>query len=790
MPDTKKKYEDKNFQNFLRQISVVGQTESNNNYKPPVNPNSSATGKYQYTKAHLPQIKKVAAEKGIKIDSMEDFRNSSVAQEAYFVYDQYKAFEWAKNKISDKNPFGYNMAELAVLRHFQGEGEANKILSSGKHKGPDSIGNPGTKEYIENRFRPALKESGFYTDAMVDKNMARTQMGNGLTNADNLKIQDKYFKELKVINDMPVDDLQKNILKNELNDQYFREGNLQIVNNKIMHRNNNKHDRLKDLRLKANKVIIGENGTTRPAINDSERKELDSLEKQYSSMKYSQDPEFSKRFTKDPLNDLSFYNQRYIDSLPPVDLEAEAAAQEAMNGNAATANTNTSGTSTVTAKTAPAPKTAITDEEMQQMFSDGIIADEQFVYNPGNFNIPVEALGYGALAMMGVKAGNVDMPVRNEEVSEAMKNYGAELSKISKMGLPPEVEGDLKMKLAEAYQTGITNISRASNGNRNLILGNQGQLDSARMSGIVDIAMLDMDRRDKAMAAYGEVQKYINEFDTNRDVANNERAYREAEKKQIAGATLAQQGFSSLIDSLEYSRANAPGSANDMMKQYMMFSISGINPNAKEGDPGSATYAAQVKEKNDLRKSEKEQLQSFMNNSNKEDRERFKSFVFDNPNMDPNQNPEFKFDNFKSEFDLYSGITSGKSDLADAQGTIPEDMLPVDNGEFPTLNALPMNEKNIRKTGPAPADGYVSGDEYQNIAAFTNSAPTTLIAQQNPIISNAISDSETVAQKMERLNKEAEMLLANDNSTKVLDNLITTTESSTNKMKNQLNSTY
>lgn len=790
MPDTKKKYENKDFQNFLRQIQVVGQTESENDYRAK-NPNSSATGKYQYTKAHLPQIKKVAAEKGIKIDSMEDFKNSPVAQEAYFVYDQYKAFEWAKNKISDKNPFGYNMAELAVLRHFQGEGEANSILNKGKHKPADSIGNPSTKEYIENKFRPALKASGFYTDAMVDKNMARTQMGNGLTNADNLKIQDKYFKELQTINDMPVDDLQKNILKNELNDQYFREGNLQIVNNKIAHRNNNKHERLKDLRLKANKVIIGENGTTKPAINDKERKELDSLEKQYNSMKYSQDPDFSKRFTKDPMNDLSFYNQRYIDSLPPVDLEAEAAAKEAMS-NGETATTGSGNATTVTTKTptAPPPKTAITDEELQQMFSDGLVTDEQFVYNPGNFQIPVEALGYGALAMMGVEAGNVDMPVRNEEVSEAMKNYGAELSKISKMGLPPEIEGDLKIKLAEAYQTGITNISRASNGNRNLILGNQGQLDSARMSGIVDIAMLDMDRRDKAMAAYGEVQKYINEFDSNRDVANNERAYREAEKKQIAGSTLAQQGFASLIDSLEYSRANAPGSANDMMKQYMMFSISGINPNAKEGEPGSASYAAKVKENNDAKKSEKEQLQSFINNSNKEDRERFKSFVFENPNMDPTQNPEFKFENFKSEFDLYSGITAGKSDLADAQGTIPEDMLPVDNGEFPELNAFPMNEKRVKKTGPAPADGYTSGDEYQNIAAFTNSGPTTSIAQQNPIISNAISNSETVAQKMERLNKEAEMLLANDNSTKVLDNLITTTESSTNKMKNQLNSTY
>lgn len=235
---------------------------------------------------------------------------------------------------------------------------------------------------------------------------------------------------------------------------------------------------------------------------------------------------------------------------------------------------------------------------------DGMFTDAQFQYKEGKAELPFDALAGLGTAIVGMAAGNVEINYRDEQISEGMINYAADLERIKNMGLPPETEADLNNKLADAYSTGMNNLVRASAGNRNLVLGNQGQLDQARMAGIVEIANMDVARRDKAMMAYGEVMKYFNEFDTTRNVANNEREYNQIEKQQMAGAAVAQNGMQNVLDSLQNNRENGPGSANDMYRQAMMFNITGVNANAKPGEVGSPEYQAMITEKNNAHLSE------------------------------------------------------------------------------------------------------------------------------------------------------------------------------------------
>lgn len=300
----------------------------------------------------------------------------------------------------------------------------------------------------------------------------------------------------------------------------------------------------------------------------------------------------------------------------------------------------------------------------QEMF-----ADPKFKYTPGKAKIPFDALIGLTTGLVGAaEADSVQIKERDEELAEGMIQYAQDLERIKNIGLPPEIEAGLKLKLADAYQTGLQNIVRASNGNRNLVLGNQGQLDQARMNGIVEIAAMDMDRSDKAMAAFGEVQKYINEFESRKDIANNERQYQEDQKKQIAGMQLAQQGMSSFIDSVQYAKENAPGTMNDMKRQYFQFKATGILPNAKPGEPGSAEALAAMQLQHDMLKGKKRTFADWKNTLNLDEQKLLHDIVVKNPNLNPSVNKDAKFEDLEKMFNDISGNESNKKAFYESKG--------------------------------------------------------------------------------------------------------------------------
>lgn len=306
------------------------------------------------------------------------------------------------------------------------------------------------------------------------------------------------------------------------------------------------------------------------------------------------------------------------------------------------------------------------------------LIENRFKYIPGKQEIPFDALLGLASSAVGSAAADVDIKYRDEKISEGMLQYAQDIAKIKEMGLPPEIEGGLKAKLNSAYQTGLTNIVRSSNGNRNLVLGNQGQLDKARMAGIVDIATLDIDRRDKAMAAFGEVQKYINEFDSKRDIANNERRYAEDVKKQVAGATLAQQGMSNFIDAIQYAKENGPGSIKDMYRKKFAFDTTGLIEGAKDGEPGSPKYAEAINLKREATKSKQQAFGDFVGSLTRDEKDVATNFLKANPQYNPSTNSDanvmefmeivktkFGTDEFKSEYQKGIGINTYDSVMAE-----------------------------------------------------------------------------------------------------------------------------
>lgn len=255
-----------------------------------------------------------------------------------------------------------------------------------------------------------------------------------------------------------------------------------------------------------------------------------------------------------------------------------------------------------------------------------------------------------ATGIAGMRTANEEAPERDEDISEALLNYAAEQKKISQMGLDPAVEADLKMKLNSVYQFGMENLVRASAGNRNLVLGNQGQLDQAKMQGAMQIALMDVERRDRAMQAYGQVLEYINEFDSRKDIANNERKYREFEKRQGAGMVLAEKGFSNLISDLEHQWENRKGGPNDLMRRKLLSSIMGYDPYAKDDGSGTKlgtkSYAERIASENKERAEDSKQGRDYFNSLNPEEKQRAYNYLKNNSQLDPRINPDARFSGF------------------------------------------------------------------------------------------------------------------------------------------------
>lgn len=501
------------------------------------------------------------------------------------------------------------------------------------------------------------------------------------------KIKKEFYSRInKINNDKSLDPISKNILINSVIKETRDAGNLEVINRYHDYMNNNHFQILKDLRLKASKYTLTENpdGTTKTVktISPEEEKKLAYFENQYTNNLPN------KKFKRFGRFDLRSFDDKVQYNIP--DEEDQAYDDGSGSGSGSESYTSSSNESATTPKETP-----WTPDDLLGAYSNREpFADPEFQYEKGKFEFPMDALVGLSAGIIGIEAAKEKAPQRDEQVGIGLMMYANELAQIKNMGLSPEVEGDLKMKLASAYQTGLTNIVRASNGNRNLVLGNQGQLDMARMRGIVDIAHMDLDRRDKAMAAYGEVQKYISEFNANRDIANNEREYREVEKKQLAGAALAEKGFSNLIDSLQNMRENGPGSINDRYRQYLMFHMSGINPGVKDDgsgtQPGTPSYAEKVKIASEERKTNQQKARDYVLNMDKDEQQKFDNFRKSNPKFDPKYNPNFSFTDMIESYENQKGADKNKDSFNKTQGVADGKSIYLDDKNFP-------NEESISK---------------------------------------------------------------------------------------------
>jgi muramidase (phage lysozyme) len=515
----------------------------------------------------------------------------------------------------------------------------------------------------------------------------------------NVNDYNKYQKEIKAINARKgLSDAEKNALKHQVKQNHYRDGSMSAINSFLQENINEKKAFVNKLRYEARGSTDWDTGEQKDyiPIKDFEklRKKAEDLGINIGqlSKEYKGFPrKIALGSTLEKIAD--DIENGFLGPMPEPGLKKYGQTKEEFDSRIMS-ETPVVSTPTTEPTTVVTPSGEVVDvkdtkasaeeiakakkdqsikdrknfqgSDLLDQFSSGAqFQDPKFKYTPGKREIPFESIMHLASGIMGMEEADVDIKYRDEKISQGMLLYAQDLERIKNIGLPPEIEADLNMKISGAYQTGLENIVRASGGNRNLVLGNQGQLELARMGAVVEISAMDIERRDKAMAAFGEVQQYFNDFDARRDIANNERRYNEDQKKQMAGVQLAQQGMSSFIDSLQYQRENGPGSANDMMKQYFEFSATGILKGAIPGEIGSPEYYANKQVEHEAKTKKVAGYNEFINTKSAEEKDLINEIFTKHPEMNPNVNPKAEFTEFKSYYDNISGDAEKKEAFYD-----------------------------------------------------------------------------------------------------------------------------
>jgi CRISPR/Cas system CMR-associated protein Cmr5 small subunit len=257
---------------------------------------------------------------------------------------------------------------------------------------------------------------------------------------------------------------------------------------------------------------------------------------------------------------------------------------------------------------------------MKDAFGDIIAPEEMIVpdtfdYDPKRYKkqMPWEALAQGALALMGEADAKTPLPKLDLEVSDAVKGLAGEYKRIADMGLSPEEEAKMKDNISTVYDMGLRQLTRASGGNRNLVLGNIDSLNTNAQRGLTEMARLDTVQKMQALDKYAQAVQYIDQVNRQKKAVNHSIDLQEAQQKRQAGAQLAGAAWQNMMEEFEYRKKHGPGSANHRFNETMMFKLTGIDPTIEDDKSGNIKNTASYIEKRnqELIKKNQDQLDRY-----------------------------------------------------------------------------------------------------------------------------------------------------------------------------------
>lgn len=233
-------------------------------------------------------------------------------------------------------------------------------------------------------------------------------------------------------------------------------------------------------------------------------------------------------------------------------------------------------------------------------------------------DIPIGEIATAAAGIiLGQDMMDEDLPLRDERINNMLLTYVHEAKRMADIGMNPSDEAAAKSALAESYQLGLQNITNASAGNRNLILGNLGRLDAQNAKGLMEMSMVDAEMKQRAFESYGKAMEYINDFEATRSIANNETKAKQAVLRNTSGQKIFSSAFESMMNAIE--SFEQPDSAYNLSKIQADIERQGFSDKIKEGKGSKAYYDETIRRKN-IGAAKEDYLQNFYSNLPPEER--------------------------------------------------------------------------------------------------------------------------------------------------------------------------
>lgn len=321
--------------------------------------------------------------------------------------------------------------------------------------------------------------------------------------------------------------------------------------------------------------------------------------------------------------------------------------------------------------------------------------------------LPLEKIAMGAMGIaLGKDMMEEELPMRDEQINNNLLAYIYEQKRIGDMGMNPADEAAAKQSMADAYQIGIDNLTRNASGNRNLILGNLANLDNINAQNMMQLAMKDVEIKQRASESYGRALEYINNFNAQKEIVNNERKYQRAmEKRAMGGATLA-GAFRSMSEAI--SSYSPPNSSENLFKIQQEVSMFGYSPNVSDDGSGT-TWGSRSWYQNKIKTAEEvyNRNQSLLEQFNAETPETRREFFKAHKNSTRGQMLSALNNQYNN---VQSQNTDSTTTLVDESGnvlaqenqssaaTVPINVTQVQNADGTTTVATPYSSKSTDGT--------------------------------------------------------------------------------------------
>lgn len=178
-------------------------------------------------------------------------------------------------------------------------------------------------------------------------------------------------------------------------------------------------------------------------------------------------------------------------------------------------------------------------------------------------------------AGMGLRdSGEIDIP-EEQMINDMTNNHIQQVLRLKEIGMPLVDQANMRESMDNAFMSAKRAIMDASGGNRAQALSAVSNLGASRQRTALNVEIEKSKGRQKALTDYGELLKYVNDFQATEGRLHDKRTYEVQKAKKEASGKLVASGIEGIMQAVNNDKLYGKGSAYDMTNKYTEWFLTG-----------------------------------------------------------------------------------------------------------------------------------------------------------------------------------------------------------------------